>query len=128
MARYARFSSAADQQHFLIETDARSERSASLDGRALLVIIRFNWQVGLSNIELSLDGTIGQMFLDLKQISLVFVVEHSRRWQLHIRGNKMFEPLFRGGLSFSSHFFCKIFVFDRSKLNFRGHFLVGSAD
>ena len=55
MARYARFSSAADQQHFLIETDARSERPASLDGRALLVIIRFNWQVGLSNIQLSLD-------------------------------------------------------------------------
>ena len=95
MARYARFSSAADQQHFLIETDARSERSASLDGRALLVIIRFNWQVGLSNIELSLDGTIGQMFLDLKQISLVFVVEHSRRWQLQKGGCKMFAPHFK---------------------------------
>ena len=40
----------------------------------------------------------------------------------------MFEPLFRAGLSFSGHFFCKIFVFDRSKSNFRGHFLVGSAD
>ena len=39
----------------------------------------------------------------------------------------MFEPLFQGGLSFPSHFFCKIFVFDISKLNFRGHFLVWSA-
>ena len=66
------------------------------------------------------------------QISLLcsfsFVMEHSRQWQLHIGGSKMFEPLFRAGLSFSSHFFCKIFVFDISKLNIRGHFLVGSAD
>ena len=64
----------------------------------------------------------------LSYFSLVFVVEHSRQWQLHIGGGKMFEPLFRAGLSFSSHFFGKIFVFDRSKLNFRGHFLVGSAE
>ena len=64
----------------------------------------------------------------LSYFSLVFVMEHSRRWQLHIGGSKMFEPLFRAGLSFSSHFFCKIFVFDISKLNIRGHFLVGSAD
>ena len=64
----------------------------------------------------------------LSYFSLVFVMEHSRRWQLHIGGSKMFEPLFRAGLSFSGHFFCKIFVFDISNLNFRGHFLVGSAD
>ena len=64
----------------------------------------------------------------LSYFSLVIVVEHSRRWQLHIGGSKMFEPLFRAGLSFLSHFFCKILVFDRSKLNFRGHFLVWSAD
>ena len=64
----------------------------------------------------------------LSYFSLVFVMEHSRRWQLYIGGGKMFEPLFRAGLSFSGHFFCKIFVFDISNLNFRGHFLVGSAD
>ena len=64
----------------------------------------------------------------LSYFSLVFVMEHSRRWWLHIGGSKMFEPLFQAGLSFPSHFFCKIFVFDISKLNFRGHFLVWSAD
>ena len=63
----------------------------------------------------------------LSHSSLVFVMEHSRRWQLHIGGGKMFEPLFRAGLSFSGHFFCKIFVFDISNLNFRGYFLVWSA-
>ena len=63
----------------------------------------------------------------LSYFSLAFVMEHSRRWQLHIGGGKMFEPLFRAGLSFSGHFFCKIFVFDISNLNFRGHFLVWSA-
>ena len=64
----------------------------------------------------------------LSYFSLIFVMEHSRRCWLHIGGSKMFDPLFRAGLSFSSHFFCKIFVFDISKLNIRGHFLVGSAD
>ena len=59
----------------------------------------------------------------LSYFSLVFVMEHSRRWWLHIGGSKMFEPLFRAEMSFLNHFFCKIFVFDISKLNFRCHFL-----
>ena len=52
----------------------------------------------------------------LSYFSLVFVMEHSRRWWLHIGGSKMFEPLFRAEMSFLNHFFCKIFVFDVSKL------------
>ena len=40
----------------------------------------------------------------------------------------MFEPLFQAGLSFLSHFFCKIFVFDISKLNFRCLFLRWSVE
>ena len=35
-------------------------------------------------------------------------------------------PIWKGFLN--ELFFCKIFVFDISKLNFRGHFLVWSAD
>ena len=40
----------------------------------------------------------------------------------------MFDPLFRAEMSFLNHFFCKSFVFDISKLNFRCHFLSWCAE
>ena len=41
----------------------------------------------------------------LSYFSLVFVMEHSRRWQLHIGGSKMFELLFHAGMSVLDQFF-----------------------
>ena len=49
----------------------------------------------------------GSRFL-LALCSFSFVMEHSRRWQLHIGGSKMFELLFHAGMSVLDHFFLRI--------------------
>ena len=49
-------------------------------------------------------------------------MEHSRRWQLHIGGSKMFEPLFQAGLSFPSHFFLQNIRIWYIKIEFQGSF------
>ena len=58
----------------------------------------------------------------LSYFSLVFVMEHSRRWWLHIGGSKMFEPLFQAGLSFPSHFFLQNIRVWYIKIEFQGSF------
>ena len=37
-------------------------------------------------------------------------MEHSRRWQLHIGGSKMFELLFHAGMSVLDQSFCRISI------------------
>ena len=73
-------------------------------------------------------ATYLDLVLTQKNRTKLSFIQCTVRWWLHIGGSKMFEPLFRAEMSFLNHFFCKIFVFHLSKLNFRCRFLRWSAD